>query len=221
VVKELVWLSTWGKGKTRPAVPVIRMRVPLRFVLSEARVRHRQRADPREVRPGARRGVWVRAAPSAPSCWNAPDERIALPSESIQQRPIIEVGASEHATDGCDAVSWQKPRQPNGHARIKDDAHWGRLRRAGFGLAYQGLPCEFEDGDRVFARDVGEVRKKLGELMSTLDVVNNRSYRHASTRKTGFATEAREARRCEGVREGHRRMDRVARYKVTGRRSCG
>jgi len=37
VVKELVWLSTWGKGKTRPAVPVIRMRVPLRFVLSEAR----------------------------------------------------------------------------------------------------------------------------------------------------------------------------------------
>ena len=149
------------------------------------------------------------------------DERIALPSKSIQQRPIIEVGASEQATDGCDVVSWQKPRQPHGHARIKDDAHLDRLRRAGFGLAYQGLPREFEDGDRVFARDIGEVRKKLGELMSTLDVVNNRTHWHASTRETGLATEAREARRYERVREGHRKMDRVAPYKVTDCRSCG
>jgi len=147
------------------------------------------------------------------------DKRIALPSESIKQRPIIEVGVSEQPADGSDVVSWQKPSQPCGHTRIKDDAHRGRLRRAGFGLADEGLPREFQDGNRVFARDVREVRKKLGELMPTLDIVNERAHWHASACEAGLAPEACGARRDKGARESHLKVDMVAQCKVTGRRS--
>ena len=135
------------------------------------------------------------------------DKRLALPSEPTKQRSIVEVGASEQPADGRDVVSWQKPSQPRGHTRIKDDAHRGRLRRAGFGLADEGLPREFQDGNRVFARDVREVRKKLGELMPTLDVVHERAHRHASACEAGLAAEACGARRDQGARERHGGQD--------------
>ena len=146
-------------------------------------------------------------------------EGLAERGDGVKQRPVIEIGASEHAAHGHDRVPRDVAGEALGHTRIEDKAHdW--LGRGNGGLTEQRLAREFEDGDCVLARHAREVLEELPERMAAFDVVDERAHGNARPRETGLTTEAIGGGGDEWNRQSHRERSNRDTRSIAGACSC-
>lgn len=105
--------------------------------------------------------------------------------------------------NGSNLVRREKACETRWHAGVENNTHARLLRRARFRFSDKRLAGKFEHRNGMFARYVWKVGEKFGQLVSALDVVDERSHGDARAGEARFTTLAGRSGGDEGIREGH------------------